>query len=271
MDMKFGVAGIPLDYKHYGTVRGIEGIKDLGLDALEYPMGRGIRVKPETACKIGASGREHDVEISLHAPYYLNFAVQDESLTKWSRALHQTVELAKCMNASITVIHPGWISRDDDRATCLRTTIENLQEFSSEKIGIETMGKLSAIGHFNEVIEICAATGYRPVMDFAHIHSLQPLRSKNDFSSLFERIESVLGHQDHFHTHFTGVEVKNGEEKKHLPIGGNEPSFKYLAETCIESGYDITVICESPELDRDALEMKTIYSSLVPDSSDRSQ
>ncbi|MBU7032435.1 MAG: TIM barrel protein [Theionarchaea archaeon] len=269
--MKFGVAGIPLDFKKHGTIRGIKSIKELGLDALEYPMGHGIRLKSETAHRIGASGREHGVEVSLHAPYYLNFAAGDESIMKWSRALHQTVELAECMNASITVIHPGWISGDDDRALCLKRTIENLREFSSETIGIETMGKLSAIGHFSEVLDICAATGHRPVMDFAHIHSLQPLQSKNDFSSLFDRIESVLGHQDHFHTHFTGVEVKNGEEKKHLPMRGNEPNFAYLAETCIESGYDITVICESPELDRDALEMKKIYSSLLADSPERSQ
>jgi deoxyribonuclease-4 len=269
--MKFGVAGIPHPYKKYGTIRGIEGTKELGLDALEYQMGRGIRLKPETAHNIGASGREHGVTISLHGPYYLNFAVSDASLVKWRRALHQTLDLAQCMNATITVIHPGWIPKNEDRVTCLENTIQNLQEFSGHPLGIETMGKRNAIGHFNEVIDICAATGHLPVLDFAHIHALMPLQSKNDFISLFERIETNLGHQNHFHTHFTGVEIKNGEEKKHLPIEGNEPSFQDLAEACIESGYDLTVICESPELDRDACKMKTLYSSLLSDSSERSQ
>jgi len=269
--MKFGVAGIPLDYKTRGTVKGIKGIVELGLDTLEYPMGRGIRLKPETARNIGESGKTHGIDLSLHAPYYLNFAVSDASLMKWNRALRQTLDLACCMHASPTVIHPGWVPQGGNRAVCLKNTIENLQEFPAGTIGIETMGKLNAIGHFDEVIEICAATGHAPVMDFAHIHSLHPLHSTDDFLSLFERIESNLGHQNHFHTHFTGVEIKNGEEKKHLPIEGNEPCFCYLAKACIESGYDVTVICESPELDRDARKMKALYSSLVSDSSERSQ
>jgi deoxyribonuclease-4 len=258
--MKFGIAGIPIDYKEKGILKGIRGIKELGLDALEYQLGRGIRLRQEKAEQIGTCSMENNVQISLHAPYYLNFSVKDETLKKWTEALSQTMNLAARMNATITVLHPGWVVKGLDRKTCLRNIILNLRDFGG--LGIETMGKHKAMGHFKEVLKICSETGHNPVLDFAHIHALQPIRSKDDFLRLFEEVENMLGHQSHFHTHFTGVEVKNGEEKKHLPIAEGGPQFKYLAQTSIEQGYNLTVICESPELDRDALEMKAIYSSL---------
>lgn len=258
--MRIGVAGIPLEYKKKGIVEGIKGIRELQLDTLEYQLGRGITIKKEKAEQIGKCGEEYQVEISLHAPYYLNFSVRDETLQKWTGALHQTIELAALMHASITVLHPGWVVKGLERETCLRNIISNLQDYKN--LGIETMGKINSMGHFQEILEICAQTGHRPVLDFAHIHSLQSLKSRNDFVCLFEEVEKKLGHQSHFHTHFTAVEVKNGEEKKHLPIEEGEPSFVHLAEAQRELGYNLTVICESPELDRDALKMKAICTSM---------
>ncbi len=257
--MKIGIAGIPIDYKKKGIIEGIKGIKELGLDSLEYQLGRGITLKPEKAEQIGICGKDYNVEISLHAPYYLNFSVRDETLIKWMGALHQTTRLAALMNASITVLHPGWVVKSLDRETCLRNIISNLQDFTG--LGIETMGRINAMGHFQEVLDICSRTGHRPVLDFAHIHSLNPLKSVHDFLTIFKEVESRLGHQNHFHTHFTAVEVRNGEEKKHLPIEEGEPHFSLLAQAVREQGYNTTVICESPELDRDAVKMKKIYSS----------
>ena len=255
--MKIGVAGIPVDYKKKGIIKGIEGIKDLGLDALEYQMGRGITLSPEKAQEIGECGKQYKVEISVHAPYYLNFSVKDESLQKWTGALRQAIGLAKLMHSSITVIHPGWVVKNMERELCLKNIISNLQEFTP--VGIETMGKINAMGHFKEVLQICSNTGHKPVLDFAHIHALTPLRSKDDFLTIFEEVETELGHQSHFHAHFTAVEVLNGEEKKHLPVEKGEPHFMYLAETVKEMGYNVTVICESPELDRDAVKMKHLF------------
>lgn len=256
--MKIGIAGIPVDYKKKGILQGIRGIKEIGLDALEYQMGRGIRLSPQKAEQIGACKRGHQVDISLHAPYYLNFSVKDESLQKWMGALGQTVRLAALMDASTTVIHPGWAVKDKDRKTCLKNIISNLEEFPT--LGIETMGRINAMGHFKEVLEICSQTEHKPVLDFAHIHALQPLKLKDDFLEIFEEVETTLGHQSHFHAHFSAVEVKNGEEKKHIPLDDGEPHFMHLVQTVLEQGYNTTVICESPALDQDALKMKEIYS-----------
>ncbi|MBU7019322.1 MAG: TIM barrel protein [Theionarchaea archaeon] len=255
--MRIGVAGIPVDYKKKGIIRGIEGIKDLGLDALEYQMGRGIRLTKEKAQEIGECGKQYNIEISVHAPYYLNFSVKDESLQKWTGALRQTVGLAQLMHSSITVIHPGWAVKNVKRELSLKNIISNLQEFT--RVGVETMGKINAMGHFKEVLQICSNTGHIPVLDFAHIHALTPLKSKDDFLAIFEEVETELGHQNRFHTHFTAVEVSNGEEKKHLPIEEGEPHFMYLVEAVQEMGYNVTVICESPELDRDAVKMKYLF------------
>ena len=45
-----------------------------GLDAYEYSMGRGVSILEATARAIGAEARAHDVQMSVHAPYFINCA-----------------------------------------------------------------------------------------------------------------------------------------------------------------------------------------------------
>lgn len=65
-------------YSH--TEQSAKYVRDMGLDCFEYSFGRGVRMTEAKAISIGDAFREQNVEISVHAPYYINFAnPSDES------------------------------------------------------------------------------------------------------------------------------------------------------------------------------------------------
>ena len=45
-----------------------------GLTAYEYSFGRGYRMSSQTAEKLGKNAKENGILLSIHAPYYINFA-----------------------------------------------------------------------------------------------------------------------------------------------------------------------------------------------------
>jgi deoxyribonuclease-4 len=68
-------------YKH--TSEAMQWISGMGLSAFEYSFGRGVRLKPDTAKKIAGEAKKYDIFLSVHAPYYINFAsAQTESKNK---------------------------------------------------------------------------------------------------------------------------------------------------------------------------------------------
>ncbi|MDR3216337.1 MAG: TIM barrel protein [Clostridiaceae bacterium] len=48
-----------------------------GLNAFEYSFGRGINIHTAGAREIGAEMRRYGIELSVHAPYFINFASDD--------------------------------------------------------------------------------------------------------------------------------------------------------------------------------------------------
>ena len=55
-------------------------VRDMGLDCFEYSFGRGVRMTDESAFRIGEAFKSAAVDISVHAPYYINFANPDDEL-----------------------------------------------------------------------------------------------------------------------------------------------------------------------------------------------
>ncbi|MDE5592405.1 MAG: TIM barrel protein, partial [Clostridiales bacterium] len=56
----------------------------LGLNAFEYSFGRGVSMSDETAEKIKTELSKYDIAISVHAPYYTNFANPDPEMIQKS-------------------------------------------------------------------------------------------------------------------------------------------------------------------------------------------
>ena len=75
--VRFGPAGNDSAFAEAGlkaTVDAPAWIASMGLTAYEYQCGRGVRVGRETAEKIGIAARGNGIQLSLHAPYFINLS-----------------------------------------------------------------------------------------------------------------------------------------------------------------------------------------------------
>ena len=81
-------------------------VKDMGLDCFEYSFGRGVRMSEAKAVSIGDAFREQGVEISVHAPYYINFAnPSDESAQNSYNYVLDSGRVLKQMGGTRCVFH----------------------------------------------------------------------------------------------------------------------------------------------------------------------
>ena len=79
----FGPSGNSENFAAAGkktTEQSAEWVKNLGLDAFEYSFGRGVALGDDRAVSIGEAFEKAGVKISVHAPYYINFANTDPEM-----------------------------------------------------------------------------------------------------------------------------------------------------------------------------------------------
>ncbi|MBQ3572806.1 MAG: TIM barrel protein, partial [Clostridia bacterium] len=88
-------------------------VKNLGLDAFEYSFGRGVLMSEEKALSIGKAFAENNVKISVHAPYYINFANPDpEMIEKSIGYVLKSAEMVRLMGGERIIIHPATQGKD---------------------------------------------------------------------------------------------------------------------------------------------------------------
>ena len=274
--MRFGPAGKPVDMKSGDYVKAVEYVAKEGLDAMEYEAVRGVRISESKARAIGEAARKYDVLLSMHAPYYVNFASPEEQTIKKSQErLIAAVRASYWMGAYAVVFHPGYYKGNSSREEALRRTIESLRpvvEWMKQEsikgvwIAPETTGKSSQVGDVNEVIAICRELDMaRPAVDWAHLHARsegQFPTSVDDVIKVIEKIEKELGSWavNPLHTHFSRIEYGKGGEREHHTLAEEEygPDWRTVCRAYKETGIRGVIISESPILDKDALVMKKI-------------
>lgn len=283
MGAKFGVAGNGELFYNQGFKASEEmplWLKNFGLDAYEYQCGNGVRIKEETAKKIGANAKEHGIMMSVHSPYYINLATPEEEKQKSSiNHIIKSLEAADYMGAKRVVVHSGALgklTREEALFNAKETVKLALLEADNLGYGdihlcIETMGKINQLGNLEEVMEICKIDDrLLPTIDFGHLNArtLGGLKTYDDFLEIFDTIEDKLGRErlNIFHSHFSKIEYTKGGEKKHLTFEDDEygPDFDYVAEIVYKKGISPVFICESAGTQpQDALSMKKMYLSKV--------
>ena len=267
--IRIGPAGIPLRFKgKFSTHEAIQHLPELGLNALEVQFVRGVKMSEEEAKLC----RSNEIELSVHAPYFINLnAKENEKVEKSKERIIRSAELASLMGAKIVVFHPGYYM-DTSPEEAYRNIKRALEDISSELkdrklevfLGPETMGKQKSFGTLEEILSLSEEVdGVKPVLDFSHIHARGngSLRSREDFSRIFDEVDKRIG-LEHIHSHFTGIFYENGNEKHHLTIDQGDLRFEHLAQEILDRGLDITIICESPVLEEDAMKMVKILRGL---------
>jgi len=260
-----GPAGIPLEAKGKGIIEGVRAVAKLGLNAMEVQFVRGVRMSPEQAEEVRKVSEAEGVKLSVHAPYYINFcSVKEEIVDKSLERLQRAVDIAGILGANVVTFHAGFYGGLSSKEA-IEAVVRNLEKVEfppGVKAGIETMGRQKQFGTLDEVLAVAEITGHLPVLDFAHVHARCNgcLRKTEDFLGLLRRVEEKLGADvvRNIHTHFTGVEYSNGNERSHLVLEEGDLKFEPLAKAFVEMGIRPTVICESPILEKDALKMLEI-------------
>src|SRR5688572_16434951 len=84
LKLRFGTVGVPHGCAKTGTTAAIEWLRENDFDAFEIAWVQSVRVKDETCAVMKASGAQHDIKLSVHAPYYINLNSQTVELMQKS-------------------------------------------------------------------------------------------------------------------------------------------------------------------------------------------
>ena len=277
--IKFGPSGNSLAFAAAGKTKSEESavwVKEMGLNCFEYSFGRGVSLSDERAISIGNAFKENGVEISVHAPYYINFANPDDEMAEKSYMyVLQSVEKVKLMQGKRVVFHPasqGKMKRED-AVNLTETRIKILRDriydagYEDFIFCPETMGKIGQIGTIEEVTRFCKIDKiFVPAVDFGHINAREcgSLKTEQDYTERLQYMVDQLGYEKmkHFHVHFSKIEYSAKGEVKHLTFEDNHygPEFDPLAKALKKLKLEPFIVCESAGTqDIDALNMQKIY------------
>lgn len=262
---------------HKHTVEAFEWIAGMGLNAYEYSFGRGVRLKQETANEIGKKAAEAEVVLSVHAPYYINFATEDPDKAKASlRYLEESAQAAAWLGARRIVFHAGsqgMLGKEEAFARAkngLKAAADALKNEGlwETELCPETMGRLKQIGDLDEIIELCGIDErIVPAIDFGHLHARGKgaINSEEDYACILDRLSDELGgyRAKRFHVHFSRIEYTAAGEKAHRTFADTQfgPDFRPLARLIARRGLEPTLICESKgTMAEDAADMKRQYT-----------
>ena len=221
--------------------------------------------------ELGHIARELDIELTLHAPYYMDFADVDGLAQKSMDSALWGGLLADALQASLVVTHLGRYG-DLDRTIALERVRDNLvavrERFKAAKlspwIGAEASGLQEVVGGLDELLWLAKhVRGVVPVLNFAHLHAREGglLRRPEDFQAVFDKVSKVA--DGHYHAHFSGVEHEGGNEIRYTPIKKGDLRFEPLAECLLMGPVDLTLISSSPLLEHDAMYMRVILDRVV--------
>ncbi len=263
--IRIGPAGIPLSCKGRTNRDGLMYTREiLDLNVMEVQFVRGLYVmEEEEAIFMREYSQEHDVELHVHAPYYINLASDDEVELSFEKAKSSAV-LADMMGANTVILHPGYYGDKTEKET-LDKIVSNTKKLVSllkkedraVNIGLETMGKQKVFGSLDEIVSVCQKVKeIVPVIDVGHIHARGDgcLKSKEDFQEVFDTLGKL--NLDHYLIHVTGVLYEQGNEQYHLPIKKGDMPLSPLIDVILDNKYNVSLISESPLLEHDAVYMR---------------
>lgn len=279
--IKFGPSGPGERFYNEGfstSEQAAKWTKDQGLELFEYSFGRGVNLREEKARSMRDAFNENGVLLSVHAPYYINFATPEEEKAENSyRYVIESAIMAKHMGADRVIFHPASQGKDS-RDVAVARTIERLKTLAGmiHAQGLddilycpETMGKIVQIGDIEEVVNFCTIDDiFIPTIDFGHINAREQgsLKTVDDFVVRMQHMINVLGYErsKNFHVHFSKIQYSSKGEVKHLNFDDEifGPDYKPFIDACIKLKLEPHVICESSGNQADdSVTMKNYYLS----------
>lgn len=256
MSIRFGPAGLgPIKTAE----KMLEAYAQKGLRACELAFTYGIYIKSkEDALRIGKKAKVLDIQLSIHAPYYVNLnSAEKEKREATKKRILDCCEVGELMGAYAVVFHPGYYGKDRSATyEVVRNGVSGLMHEIEKrkwkiKIAPETMGKVNVFGSAEEISRLVKDTGCEFCIDFAHILARD---KKVDYT----KVEKLFP-QKKWHVHFSGIVYGEKGEKHHKTTEKEE--WKVLLKN-LPKDKDIVIINESPTLVEDSMEGLRIWQAL---------
>jgi len=264
-----GPAGVATVSKDRSTLGGVRTVSEIGLNAMEIEFVRGVKMKPELAEEVGQLAKELKINLSVHAPYYINLCSKKKQIIEASkRMILDSADRAERMGAGAVAIHTAYYSGLTPEQAFEKVKegfLDILDEMKSRgiknvKLGSETMGRWSQFGSLEETIALWKNFKGKviPFIDWSHLY----VRGKGtiDYGKIFDTLKPLK--LEHIYSHFQNVKKnKQGEwVDVHTPMNSHPP-FEPLAKEILKRKVSITIISESPIIEQDSLKMKKIFEN----------
>lgn len=274
LSFSFGTVGSPIGTpkKPGGSVGAIEFSKSIGLTAFELGWVQSVRVTEATCTAIKQTATKQGVSLSVHAPYFFNLNATEEEWPKSRKRLMDAAHYGNLAGATDIIFHPGSYF-EHPPAEVLKVAIPRLKDIADELrkaknpviLRPETMGKSAMLGSLEDTLAMSKAIrNVQPCLDFAHLHARPgdgTMNSVKEWMSLLEAYQAALGKEalKHLHIHLSGIEYGPKGEKNHLALGESDLKINYLFQVLKEFGCGGRILCESPIMEEDALNMKKAW------------
>ncbi len=267
----FGTAGTPISTKKRSSVEGIRRIRELGLGCMELEFVRGVRMKEDTAQLVHQAATQEGVALSVHAPYYINLnSHETEKIQASIQRIYESARIGALCGARSIVFHPGFYQKDDPEKVYARIT-DHLSDLThrladdgiAATLRPETTGKATQFGNIDETLQMASQIeGVMPCIDFSHLHARSgAYNSYDEFHGVLEKVEDILGREglEDMHIHISGIDYGPKGEKRHLVLEESDLHYKELLSALHDFDVRGLVICESPNLETDALLLQQNY------------
>ncbi|MFH1664470.1 MAG: TIM barrel protein [archaeon] len=271
----FGTAGIPFSTKIRSTENGIKRIKELGLGCMELEFVHSVNISRDVAPKIKSVAVKAEVELTVHAPYYINLNALERP--KFHASVNRILSAARIgflCGAKSVVFHAGFYLQQNPVTVSekIKAGIKEIEKkLLDEGIDIwlrpETTGKATQWGSLEEIVFLSEDfERVLPCVDFSHLHarSAGKNNSFDEFTENLSLIESKLGRKalDEMHIHLSGIAYSDKGERNHLILKESDMNYKDLLKVLKDFKVKGWLTCESPNLEEDALLLKKEFDKI---------
>lgn len=239
---------------------------------MELEFAHGVRMRDETAEEISRTARKLGITLTAHAPYYINLnAKEQDKIDASINRLLQTARLAGLCGAYSMTFHAAFYMKDDPK-TVFSIVKRYLHEITGRlkdeenqiHLRPELTGRKSQFGTLEELCELSQEVRQvYPCLDFSHNQARTDGQATKyrDFCDIFERYKLSLGKNalTQMHIHVAGVQYGPKGEIHHLSLKESNFNYRDFLKACRDFNIRGAIICESPELENDALLLKRTY------------
>ena len=271
----FATAGIPISTQPRDTSNGIRQCKALGLGAMELEFVQSVNISMEKAPEIKKVAEENEIILTCHASYFINLnAIEPQKRGASRSRIVQAAKILDLCGGYSVCFHPGFYLKMDSKKVYenvkaeLKKVLEELESYGTKVwIRPETTGKPTQFGSIEELANLSAEFDQvLPVVDFSHLHARTngKYNTNKEFRSVMVLLEKKCGKEaiQNMHIHLSGINYTEKGERNHLILKESDMNYKDVLQVLKDFNAKGVLVCESPNIEEDALMLKKTFEGL---------